>query len=520
MKINKLSAYIFILHIIFLLIIMPCSSNADSTVSELIDVAYVNGSFIAVGEDATILTSPDGATWTKRRSGITKPLYGVTYSSGVFVAVGYGGTILTSPDGVTWTLRTQEIIEVLYGVTYSNGVFVAVGVGGTILTSPDGVTWTPRTSGTTNTFTGVTYGNGVFVAVGDGGTILTSPDGVTWMPRTSGTTNLLYGVTYGNGVFVAVGYACTILTSPDGGTWTGKTSGTANPYPYTGVTYGNGTFAAVGFSYAFYPWAPGWVGSIITSPDGVTWTGKTAGGVSPLYGVAYVNGIFIAVGVGGTIYTSSDGITWTQRKSITNDVLYGVTYGNGTFVFVGEGGTIQSATLDFADFKGTIGTQFTISGSGFGTKKPALYYQQTDGSLKSAGVKIISYSDTSITCIWNKKLPAGNYNLFVKPKIKGAYFIPVSAFSIMNPIIDEVDPRSGSYKDIITTKGQFFSIKKPNVYLEDPDTLKRIKCKVINFTMDSITGMSSLQFIVPKQGYAGHTVVVQNTIGEDAVDSQ
>ena len=88
----------------------------------------------------------------------------------------YGGsTILTSPDGASWTQRTSGTSNRLRGVTYGNGLFVAVGYGGTILTSPDGVSWTARTSGTSNDLFGVTYGNNAFVAVGSGGTILTSP---------------------------------------------------------------------------------------------------------------------------------------------------------------------------------------------------------------------------------------------------------------------------------------------------------------------------------------------------------
>jgi len=52
------------------------------------------------------------------------------------VAVGDGGTILTSPDGVSWTERDSGTSNWLWGVTYGNGTFVAVGDYGTILTSP------------------------------------------------------------------------------------------------------------------------------------------------------------------------------------------------------------------------------------------------------------------------------------------------------------------------------------------------------------------------------------------------
>lgn len=67
------------------------------------------------------------------------PLNGVTYGNGTFVAVGGGGvvgeTILTSPDGITWTLRTSGDNNILFGVTYGNGTFMAVGTNGTIIQS-------------------------------------------------------------------------------------------------------------------------------------------------------------------------------------------------------------------------------------------------------------------------------------------------------------------------------------------------------------------------------------------------
>jgi hypothetical protein len=52
------------------------------------------------------------------------------------VAVGEGGTILTSPDGVSWTRQTSGMRSWLSSVTYGNGLFVAVGLVDTILTSP------------------------------------------------------------------------------------------------------------------------------------------------------------------------------------------------------------------------------------------------------------------------------------------------------------------------------------------------------------------------------------------------
>ena len=64
-----------------------------------------------------------------------------TTSSPLYAAVGNSGTILTSPDGTSWTSRTSGTTEDLYGVTYANSTFVVVGTSGTILTSSDGTTW-------------------------------------------------------------------------------------------------------------------------------------------------------------------------------------------------------------------------------------------------------------------------------------------------------------------------------------------------------------------------------------------
>jgi photosystem II stability/assembly factor-like uncharacterized protein len=95
------------------------------------------------------------------------PLVGITYGNSTFVAVGESGTILTSPDGVTWTSRNSGTTNSLWGITYANNKFVAVGEAGAILTSPDGLTWTSQNSGTTDDLNGVTYAVTAFIAVGE-----------------------------------------------------------------------------------------------------------------------------------------------------------------------------------------------------------------------------------------------------------------------------------------------------------------------------------------------------------------
>src|SRR4030067_2523943 len=88
---------------------------------------------------------------------------------------------------------------------------------------------------------------------------------------------------------------------------------------------------------------------ILIPNNGITdpldnWHLRTSVAPSALYGVAYGNGTFVAVGYAGEIFTSSDGISWVSRTSGTSNSLYDVTYYNGTFVAVGLAGTILTSS--------------------------------------------------------------------------------------------------------------------------------------------------------------------------------
>ena len=138
-----------------------------------------------------------------------------------------------------------------------------------------------------------------------------------------------------SGVFVAVGASGTLLTSPDAITWTSRTSGTSNNLRSFAVkpsTIG----VVVGYS-----------GTILTSTDGITWTSRTSGTSKNINNVAYGNSKFIAVGDNGTTLSSSDGITWTDWTSScganNNESLWDVAYGSSTWVAVGDNGSIYTS---------------------------------------------------------------------------------------------------------------------------------------------------------------------------------
>src|SRR6266571_9532954 len=90
----------------------------------LTKIRFLNGQFVGVGSNGTILTSPDGRVWTTRNSGTTKDLSAVTWGFGpqsFLIAVGKEGTIVRSSDGVNWTVVTTPYSCDLNDVTHPDG---------------------------------------------------------------------------------------------------------------------------------------------------------------------------------------------------------------------------------------------------------------------------------------------------------------------------------------------------------------------------------------------------------------
>ena len=100
-----------------------------------------------------------------------------------------------------------------------------------------------------------------------------------------------------------------------------------NPLPTAGrlygVAYGNNSFVAVGIG-----------GAVAVSTDGTNWASQNSGTSENLRGVAYGKGVFVAVGDHGLIL-SSDGFNWTTVSSGTDASLNSITFGAETFVAVG-----------------------------------------------------------------------------------------------------------------------------------------------------------------------------------------
>jgi hypothetical protein len=171
--------------------------------------------------------------------------------------------------------------------------------------------------------------------------------------------------------------------------------------------------------------------------------------------------------------------------------------------------TMVTATpkLIISPDRGTIGTEFSITGSGFGTKRGKVL-------LGTAISKIMQWADDSIQCQLTRALPPGAYDVTIKLQTKGSSPITISdGFTVEAPEIDSINPPSGSIGDEITVNGFFFGTTKGKV------TLGGKSCKVSKWTMDLATGGSEIQFVVPRGLSTGtKKLKVTNGVGADTTD--
>lgn len=197
-----------------------------------------------------------------------------------------------------------------------------------------------------NRMSAVTYGGGRLVAVGNYGAIIHSTNLITmpWAVSRPPTNGDLNAVVFGNGLYVAAGAgggnSGMILTSTDATEWFKQSwTNTATRAVY-GLAYGQGLFVAVTERSGVW-----------TSDDGTNWVRRLldAGSSSHLNGITFVQGIgFVAVGSAGKVLTSTNGVDWITNTPPTTLSLNALTYGTngsgeGIFVAVGASGLILTS---------------------------------------------------------------------------------------------------------------------------------------------------------------------------------
>lgn len=157
---------------------------------------------------------------------------------------------------------------------------------------------------------------------------------INWTSRSFNIATTLWAVAYGANQFVAGGNNGVLSTSPDGISWTSRSAqfGTTT---ILGIAFGNGVFCA---------WGQG--STVRTSTDGVIWTSRTGVAGANYDRGGFGNGIFVVgTGTSGELNTSTDGITWTSRNSNgLNNAVLGYAYGAGLHIVVSQLGVYRTST--------------------------------------------------------------------------------------------------------------------------------------------------------------------------------
>jgi len=265
-------------------------------------VAFGNGIYVGVGDDGLIVRSTDGTNWqvanwteisTARISkGLQTPPVGypsiedtlidVAFGNGMFVALGTYASYV-STDGINWAeSNSGTLTSLVNSIAFLNGKFYITGNDSDeipcILSSADGMNWDFIVSEKYGDFVFPAYGNGKYIVlyVGEGLSIYTSMDGVSW--ENAGifgidSMDTIYSIVFGSGFFVAVGVDLdanenergAIWLSTDGIHWTTQDLPTDSQTVFWDAAYGSNGFAVVGSNYNSYR------SIILTSPNGIAW---------------------------------------------------------------------------------------------------------------------------------------------------------------------------------------------------------------------------------------------------------
>jgi hypothetical protein len=123
-------------------------TRSDADLGNHFSLLYAGGQFLATGGGfvglAETATSPDGVTWASQALPSFMSLIDVAYGNGKYVAVGLflsfpppAGLefLFESRDGLEWTVRSLPTPTAIVGLTYGNSRFLGVGGYGVVMES-------------------------------------------------------------------------------------------------------------------------------------------------------------------------------------------------------------------------------------------------------------------------------------------------------------------------------------------------------------------------------------------------
>jgi len=285
------------------------------------------------------------------------------------------GWIGFSMDGVHWNNARCGAGDCaplpLFTVAFLNDRFIAAGSYGFTYVSSNGIHWRLNyVPPSDSNLRSLCYGNGKFVVAGDMescpcGFVAASSDGISWVPFQADDLLFVQGIAYGNGRFVAVAlseygeygatsYPSNIYTALDPlSAWTH--TGTSTTNDFFSVAFGHDRFVAVGQEHF------SGIASILWSSNGLSWVKSTSPVTSPLRGVSFAAGMFMAISDSGALLTSSDGIEWSNR--LTRVSIGTPAFLAGDAIWIGSNdGFLRSDPLVRVDITRSAQPELLISG--------------------------------------------------------------------------------------------------------------------------------------------------------------
>ena len=315
------------------------------------DVIFSSGRYYVVSSDRfqvenrSIYYSDDLATWTPS-DGLGR--HHIATDGRVFFADA-GKFAEMSTDGVHWS--GGESFRENHAV-FSNGQFYTIDRS-FLYSSHDGINWARTSLPDGVRGEGLFEANGVFITAADG-KVSKSTNLQNWQTASTAYAEMGKDFLYAFGKYYTIGrewYASSrvVLTSTNALSW--STIGPANNIVSLGecMAYGNGRLVILDRASNTM--------SIKISTDGQTPTMHSLNGQPGANGIAFGNGIFVAVSQYGgyEIRTSTDGTNWTVQPA-PNELtggLYEICYVGGRFIARGDSQILSSA--DGVLWKNTIG---------------------------------------------------------------------------------------------------------------------------------------------------------------------
>ena len=299
--------------------------NTNTRINQFRIASYINNTWFAAGDNATILYSSNACVWSYYSTGFSTdaqtPIRSLEYANNTYVAVNFSGLgttkihrLAVSDDGISWyftRLPTGTSANLAGG---GGGLYVVAPVAasnGQFFTTTDFNTYTSYAPvGTENTtYYSYVYADNKHILGGQNSTsgiLVVSSDGVNWSVRNPNVTSARY-VAYGNNA-IAVASTNQVSVSLDGEYWSRSTA-FYTPSTARGLAYGNSKFVCVGGA-----------GNVVVYDTGAEFSKWTSYRIDSsttrtVNGITFDGANFIASShIANVLYLSSDGqFTLTQN---------------------------------------------------------------------------------------------------------------------------------------------------------------------------------------------------------------